>query len=217
MESGQDIKKISMNKEQIKKLINKDNPTIFEIGCADGKDTLDFINTFNDLNIYCFEPEPKNIEIIKSTILYKGHHLFEGVISDITGKLSFNRSRTDNPNDLSYSGSIKSPKDHLNEWPFIKFDQTIQVESITLDDFCDKNNITIIDFIWADVQGAEENMIIGGKKTFDNKVRYLYTEYSNKEYYEGQINLDKILSLLGQNWSLVQDFGSDVLLKNNRL
>ena len=206
-----------MNKQQIKQLINKENPTIFEIGCADGRDTQEFISTFGDLNIYCFEPEPKNIEIVKSTISYPGHHLFEGVISDVTGKLTFNRSRTDNPNDLSYSGSIKKPKEHLNEWPFIKFDQTIEVASITLDDFCDKNNISIIDFIWADVQGAEESMIIGGKKTFENKVRFLYTEYSNREYYEGQATLNKILSLLGPNWSLVHDFGSDVLLKNNTL
>ena len=153
-----------MNKQQIKQLINKENPTIFEIGCADGRDTQEFISTFGNLNIYCFEPEPKNIEIVKSTISYPGHHLFEGVISDVTGKLQFNRSRTDNPNDLSYSGSIKKPKEHLNEWPFIKFDQTIEVDSITLDDFCDKNNISTIDFIWADVQGAEESMIIGGKK-----------------------------------------------------
>ena len=206
-----------MNKQQIKQLINKDNPTIFEIGCADGRDTQEFINTFGNLNIYCFEPEPKNIEIVKSTISYPGHHLFEGAISDVTGKLTFNRSRTDNPSDLSYSGSIKKPKEHLNEWPFIKFDQTIEVASITLDDFCDKNNISIIDFIWADVQGAEESMIIGGKKTFENKVRFLYTEYSNREYYEGQATLNKILSLLGPNWSLVHDFGSDVLLKNNTL
>lgn len=206
-----------MNKNQIKQLVNKDKPTIFEIGCADGRDTQEFINVFGDLEIYCFEPEPKNIEIVKSTILYKGHHLFEGVVSDTIGKLTFNRSRTDNPNDLSYSGSIRKPKEHLNEWPFIKFDQSIEVNSTTLDDFCDKNNISIIDFIWADVQGDEESMISGGKKSFENRVRFLYTEYSNKEYYEGQANLTKIVELLGPNWQVVHDFGTDVLLKNTKL
>lgn len=206
-----------MNKHQIKQLINKENPIIFEIGCADGRDTKEFIDIFENLNIYCFEPEPKNIEIVKSTISYGGHHLFEGVVSDISGKLNFNRSRTDNPDDLSYSGSIKKPKEHLVEWPFIKFDEQIEVNSTTLDDFCNNKNISIIDFIWADVQGAEESMIIGGKITFDTKVRFLYTEYSNKEYYEGQANLNKILNLLGSNWSVINDFGSDVLLKNNNI
>lgn len=205
-----------MNKQVIKELIKKENPVIFEIGCADGRDTQEFINIFGEnLTIYCFEPEPKNIEIVNKTISHNNHHLFNGVISDINGYLTFNRSRTDNPDDLSYSGSIKNPKEHLNEWPFIKFDESISVKSITIDEFCHLNNIEIIDFIWADVQGAEESMIIGGKKTFENKVRFLYTEYSNKEYYEGQVNLQKIVELLGSNWSVLQDFGTDVLLKNN--
>lgn len=206
-----------MNKLEIKNLINKDNPIIFEIGCADGGDTLDFINTFNDLTIYCFEPEPKNIRLVKEKINYGKHHLFEGVISDVNGELEFNRSRTDNPDDLSYSGSIKKPKEHLNEWSFIKFDEKIMVKSITLDSFCEENNIGLIDFIWADVQGAEENLIMGGLKTLNTKVRYFYTEYSNKEYYEGQLTLNSLLNLLGDSWELVKDFGSDVLLKNKNL
>jgi FkbM family methyltransferase len=206
-----------MNKLEIKNLINKENPIIFEIGCADGGDTLEFINTFNDLEIYCFEPEPKNIKLVKERINYPKHHLFEGVISDVNGQLTFNRSRTDNPDDLSYSGSIKKPKEHLNEWSFIKFDEQITVESITLDKFCEDKNIELIDFIWADVQGAEENLILGGLNTLNKKVRYFYTEYSNKEYYEGQLKLDSLLNLMGDNWELIRDFGSDVLLKNKSL
>jgi FkbM family methyltransferase len=206
-----------MNKLEIKNLINKENPMIFEIGCADGGDTLEFINTFSDLEIYCFEPEPKNIKLVKEKINYPKHHLFEGVISDVNGELIFNRSRTDNPDDLSYSGSIKKPKEHLNEWSFIKFDEQITVKSITLDKFCEDKNIQLIDFIWADVQGAEENLIMGGLNTLNTKVRYFYTEYSNKEYYEGQLRLDALLNLMGDNWELVRDFGSDVLLKNKTL
>ncbi len=206
-----------MNKSEIKNLVNKENPIIFEIGCADGGDTLEFINTFNDLEIYCFEPEPKNIKLVKERINHPRHHLFEGVISDVNGQLTFNRSRTDNPDDLSYSGSIKKPKEHLNEWSFIKFDEQITVESITLDKFCEDKNIELIDFIWADVQGAEENLILGGLNTLNKKVRYFYTEYSNKEYYEGQLKLDSLLNLLGDNWELIRDFGSDVLLKNKSL
>jgi FkbM family methyltransferase len=206
-----------MNKLEIKNLINKENPIIFEIGCADGGDTIEFINTFNDLEIYCFEPEPKNIKLVKERINYPKHHLFEGVISDVNGELTFNRSRTDNPNDLSYSGSIRKPKEHLNEWSFIKFDEQIIVKSVTLDKFCEDKNIQLIDFIWADVQGAEENLILGGLNTLNKKVKYFYTEYSNKEYYEGQLKLDSLLNLLGDNWELIRDFGSDVLLKNKTL
>jgi len=206
-----------MNKNEIKRLLNKENPTILEIGCANGQDSRDFLNTFSDIKIYCFEPEPKNIKIVKETINDQRHYLFEGVVSDIDGELEFNRSRVDDPDVLSFSGSIKKPKEHLNTWPSIKFDQVIKVPSVTLDTFCKNKKINFIDFIWADVQGAEENIIKGGKNTFMDKVKYFYTEYSNVEYYEGQANLEKILQLLGNNWSVVHNYGEDVLLKNNTI
>lgn len=205
-----------MNKEEIKKMIGVSNPTIFEIGCANGSDTEEFINVFNDeINLYCFEPEPNNIKIIKNNI--KNCKLFEGVISNIDGIVTFNRSRTDNYDDLRLSGSIRKPKEHLNEWNYIKFDEFLEVKSTTIDSFCKNNNIKFIDFIWADVQGAESDMILGGLNMFKESVRYLYTEYSNKEYYENQINLEGIVNLLGDNWSLVQNFGSDALFKNNKI
>jgi FkbM family methyltransferase len=206
-----------MNKQDIYNLINKKNPTIFEIGCADGKDSIEFIETFKDLNLFCFEPEPKNIALVKKNIKYSKHHLFEGVISNIDGEILFNRSRTDNPSDLSYSGSVKKPKEHLNEWPFIKFDQQIKVKSITLDTFCEQNKIDFIDFIWADVQGAEEDLIKGGARILKNKVKFLYTEYSNKEYYEGQMNLQNLKSMLGPDWDLIQDYNTDALFKNKNI
>lgn len=206
-----------MNKYQVKELLNKDNPIIFEIGCADGKDTLEFMNVIPNAMFFCFEPEQKNIDIVKATIKNNNHHLFEGVISDIDGEITFNRSRTDNENDLRYSGSIKKPKEHLTEWPFIKFDEQVKIKSITLDTFCQQNNINFIDFIWADVQGAEDNLIKGGLKILNKSVRFLYTEYSNKEYYENQPNLSNILKLLGNDWEIVKDFKTDILLKNKNI
>jgi FkbM family methyltransferase len=206
-----------MNKQDIYNLINKKNPTIFEIGCADGKDTIEFINTFGELNIFCFEPEPKNINLVKQRINYPNHYLFEGVVSNTDGELLFNRSRTDNPSDLSYSGSVRKPKEHLSEWPFIKFDEQIKVKSITLDTFCEQNKIDFIDFIWADVQGAEEDLIKGAFRTLENKVKFLYIEYSNKEYYEGQINLKSLKALLSPKWNLIKDYGSDALFQNTKI
>ena len=210
-----DITEFNMNKQHIKKLLRKDDPVIFEIGCADGKDTNDFISTFGpNLKIHCFEPEIKNIAIVKNTVNFGGHYLFEGAVSNKDGITTFHRSRTDNPDDLSYSGSIKRPKEHLKVWPFIKFDQHLEVKTITLDTYCKENNVDYIDFIWADVQGAEQDLVEGGKEMFANKIKYLYTEYSNVEYYENQANLQKILEALGPNWRLVHDFNTDVLLEN---
>jgi hypothetical protein len=54
----------------------------------------------------------------------------------------------------------------------------------------EENDISFIDFIWADVQGAEEDLILGGLDTLRKRTKYLFTEYNNSEMYEGQINLN---------------------------
>lgn len=211
-----------MNKEEIKNLIGDSKYTkkiIFEIGCADGGDTIDFVEKFKefDFDMYCFEPEPTNIEIFKNRKFHNNIHLFEGVVGDVDGVVEFNRSRDVNcDHALRYSGSINQPKEHLNEWPSIIFDERINVQMTTLDHFCREKSINYIDFIWADVQGAEDKLIKGAKNILKN-TKYLYTEYSNKEYYSGQIGLKNIIDLISSDWVIVKDFGTDVLLKNKKL
>jgi hypothetical protein len=55
----------------------------------------------------------------------------------------------------------------------------------------------------------------GAKETLKN-TQYLYTEYSNYELYETQLNKSLILSLIGSEWEVIHDFGGDILLKNTR-
>lgn len=214
-----------MNKSQIKQLVNKANPVIFEIGCADGIDTIEFLNEFgNNVTLYCFEPDDRNADVFQNGGLRpnrpdlrngitNSNVIFEKkAVGDVNGIVEFNQSST------IYSSSLKKPTDALfQEWPIIKFENTLKVECVTLDKYVADKNIDVIDFIWADVQGAEDLMIAGGKETFDKKVRFLYTEYATKKYYNDSPSQVDIKSLLGDNWSIVHDFGTDVLLKNNNL
>lgn len=201
-------------------LVNKPNPVIFDIGANDGADTARFCKMFPDGKFYAFEPDPRAIAKFKSRNLPVT--LFEGVVSDIDGSILFHQSagnpslRNVDPN-WDASGSILNPTQHIKVAPWITFPSDIIVKSITLDTFTKQNNIESIDFIWADIQGAEKNMIEGGKDTFENKVRYLYTEYSN-DLYENAPRLETILELL-PNYELLQVFeptiyGGDTLLKN---
>jgi hypothetical protein len=58
-------------------------------------------------------------------------------------------------------------------------------------------------------------MIRGGQRTL-SRTRYLYTEYSDDELYEGQIGLRKILEML-PDFRVVELWQDDVLLQNTRL
>ena len=119
------------------------------------------------------------------------------------------------PGNWDKSGSIRKPKKHLEVVPWCIFDQTIRVPTQRLDTWWQKAGVGQIDFIWADVQGAEIDLIQGGQQALA-QTRYFYTEYANAELYEGQIPLRDILKLL-PNFRLMRRFSNDVLLKNKRL
>ena len=52
--------------EDIAALIGETEPTILEIGCNDGTDTLKFLRVLPQASIYCFEPDPRAIEKFKN-------------------------------------------------------------------------------------------------------------------------------------------------------
>ena len=99
--------------------------------------------------------------------------------------------------------------------PWCKFERTIEVEIMRLDDWADSKKIREIDIIKADVQGAERDLIEGGLSSL-RKTRYFYTEYNDSEAYEGQPTLEEILSML-PFFSINSKFDNDVLLENRLL
>lgn len=204
---------------------NLNNESIFfEIGSHFGSDSKEFINITK--NLHCFEPDPRNIEMFKRLNL--PIVLNEYAISDIDGISilylssgnvyeSINGPTNDevlNKNDWSASSSLMSPKNHIIKTPWVKFEKNIEVKTKRFDTYCLEKNIEKIDFIWMDVQGAELN-IINGMGDFKNKIRYIYTEYSDEELYEKQGTKKQITDLLGDNWVVLFDFGGDILLQNN--
>jgi|TARA_Y100000310_G_scaffold344647_1_gene458533 FkbM family methyltransferase len=212
-------------KKNLPRLLGK-HPTILEIGANVGRDTNRFLSTFQDLDLYCFEPDPRCLDRFKTKVLPRDRvHLFEVAISDCDGHADFYLSSgrrhssrhfdripvEDSPGHIN-SSSLLNPTGHLKEFPWCKFEETIRVETKRLDTWASENNIEMIDFIWADVQGAEKKMIKGGFETLA-RARYLYTEYSNKQLYQGQPTLKNILKLLS-DFTIQQDFKKNVLLRN---
>lgn len=214
------IKSGSLSHDDIVSLLAKRNPTIFEIGCNDGADTLEFVKRFPEARIFAFEPDPRAILRFKD---FLGAHvdrvnLVEVALSDREGFVEFFESNSElgeTGHGWDKSGSIRPPKFHLKAFPWVNFTNSIQVPTTTLDSFCKSLNIDHIDFIWMDVQGAEHDVIKGASRTLQS-VDYLYTEYSNKELYEGQLSLDELLKLL-PDFKVISRFPGDVLLKNRRL
>ncbi len=205
--------------EHIVSLLQKPDPVILDIGCNDGTDTQCFLRLCPEAKLYCFEPDVRAAARFKTNMrpYLDKVALFEIAISDRNGKATFHPSNGEGEaKEWDLSGSIRRPKKHLVEYDWVRFDQPISVETRRLDDWCGEANLNKIDLIWMDVQGAEADVIAGGKGTFSN-THFIYTEYSDKELYEGQLSLQGILQLL-PSFELVTQYPravyGDVLLRN---
>lgn len=209
----------SLTHAEIGKLLNKPDPVIFEVGCNDGSDTLEFLRQFPAARIYCFEPEPRAIRRFKQKLHRSMPQvtLFELALSDSDGWMDFHQSDGQNdalPEGWDYSGSICAPKNHITKHPSISFEKTTRVRTTTLDNICSDLGVSHIDFIWMDVQGAEGRVLRGGRGMLPH-IDYIYTEYSNEELYEGQLGLEGLAAEL-INFDIVVRYPGDVLFRNRR-
>jgi FkbM family methyltransferase len=207
-------KKVSLSPQPIKicewvqQAFRHPGPKIFlEIGSHRGTDTA-WMAELCDVTIHGFEPDPRNQQPARYNLIQ--HRL---AIADHDGRAPFILSRDGWGQEWTYSSSIKKPKNHLHRFP-VTFGETIEVKTITLDTFCRREGLGVIDFVWADIQGAEGEMIRGGPETFA-RTRYLYTAYSDDELYEGQVTLRDIVAML-REFRVLEVWPDDVLLGNRK-
>jgi FkbM family methyltransferase len=189
-----------------------DNPVVFELGAADGTDTTHLLAPVlasgKPYRFLAFEPDPYNVETLRASGLAGLVDIVPVAVGDRAGMVPFRPS-----GEYKYSGSVKTPVEHLKTWPRIRFGSPTQVPMLRLDDVFSSQNLNHVDFVWSDVQGAED-LVIAGAQTTLRHTRFFYTEHYEIEMYEGQIGLEEIHGRLPGNWNVVADFGSDVLFEN---
>jgi FkbM family methyltransferase len=204
----------------IYKFIRELNPRVLvEIGCHFGEDTRRFRDMCPNARIIGFEPDPRNVKIIRDTGIDRLCEFYPIALSDKPETRQFfmssgtvgDHDQQHRENDWSSSSSLKAPTGHLQTHTWITFPNSTQVECRRLDDI-ESLQTTLVDLIWADVQGAEDLVFSGAKATL-SRTRYVYTEYGTN-LYEGQLNRDQLIRLFGPNWRVVHDFGGDILLQN---
>ena len=157
------------------------NPVIVDAGAADGIDTIEMAQIWSKGTIYAFEPIPKIYEkLILNTKKYKNIKCFSYALSNTVELKEIFVSGGSS----EFSSSLLIPKEHLSEHPEVSFSEKIQVQTLTLDSWAEKNNIDKIDMLWLDLQGAEPSVLKASPKILST-VKLIYTEVSLKELYEG--------------------------------
>lgn len=184
------IELVTMEPETVFACIKKylpSNPIVLEAGSFDGNDTKKMAQLWPYGTIYAFEPVPENFaNLEKNSSNYLNVQRFSVALSDKNGTAEFfNSAYANTPDVPSQSGSLLSPKEHLDYDHNVVFNKIISVPTITLDDWAQQNGVTRIDLLWLDMQGYELNVLKASPNILKT-VKVIYTEVEFVEAYAGQ-------------------------------
>lgn len=194
---------------------NQKDTVIFEIGACEGEDSIKYAKLFPKGNVYSFEPLPNNVMLIKQNL--SKHEISNVKVVDValsdkkgTAKFHVSQGKPTGVGEVNWdfgnkSSSLLKPEKHLELTNFISFDQKISVVTDTIQSFCTDNNISRIDFIHMDAQGAEL-LILKGAKGFINNIKAIWLEVAEVELYKNQ-------PLVGDIYKFMLD-NNFVLIKN---
>lgn len=171
----------SLNIKQYIQSFLPENPVILDVGAHTGTDTTELARIWPKGHIIAIEAVPYLYEhLIKNTKNFPNVRCYQFALSNKCGKSTFYVSSGSGDS----SSSILPPKEHLVYHPSVLFNEIIEVETMTLDEWAYQNNVTHIDFMWLDMQGHELAMLKACPEIFKT-VSVVYTEISYVEVYAG--------------------------------
>lgn len=198
-------------------LSSMQSPVIVELGAHKGEDGEFFESCIQQgqvLRHVMVEPDPRNTKFIGDfRALHKNKILIEGAIANSSGPRNFHFSE-DATGTVHGSGSLLEPSGHIELIPNITFPSEGIVQCFTLDDIFRRMSLSKIDLLWVDIQGAEREMIEGGRQAL-SLTHYLFMEVENVELYKGQALKPELISML-EGWEVMSDFEFNVLMRNTR-
>ncbi|NBX37510.1 MAG: FkbM family methyltransferase [Planctomycetes bacterium] len=217
------VSNVPVTAEMLHSLVGAGSRLVLEIGAHHGTHTRMLLEAFPAAVIHAFEPDPRAIEMHRKSVQHSRATLHPLAIGAVNGRAEFHVSSglppgidpltaAEYPKGWDQSGSLRVPKEHRTVHPWCRFVRSISVEVRTLDAWAAKHALGTIDFIWADMQGAEGDLVRGGVDSL-KRTRFLYCEYSDQELYEGEPTLAALLEML-PTWEVVRRLPNDVLLQN---
>lgn len=153
--------------------------------------------------VYAFEPTPTTVSILKETIRInniKNISVQPYALANTKGKLIFYTSdnKVDNSNSL------------IDNHRLDRKENKIEVEVNTLDDFKVSSNISKIDFIKIDVEGAELRVLKGAAKTIGQDKPKMVLSMHPASIKNSGDSAEEI-------WNFLNGYGYKILLENKEM
>jgi len=183
-------------------IVKKSTPLIFDVGANVGQSIDLFSAALPGCRIMAFEPSPNSFAALKTRYTSPNVQLHQMALGLTDGKQEFHQY------ELSVLNSLL-PLDPNSENCFSKVEltDTIYVETLTLDSFCNTRDIDMIDLLKIDTQGYDYNVLLGARGLMSSKkIQAISVEINFTPMYEGQGSAADIISLLSSNNFKLVDF-----------
>ncbi len=185
----------------------RNGDVVFDIGANCGQYTMLYSNTVGSAGqVHSFEPVPITFDRLNKVVQTEKHfdniHLNALALADRRGRATMHLPGTDH-------GQASLKKHSAGSWSSSTQISDYEVETLTLDEYCRSCNLSRLDFIKIDTEGAELIVIEGGRQTLEQFMPVLYLEISqqwSKDFNYSPADVVQLLSQIGyQSFCLVTD------------
>jgi len=172
-----------------------DDPVIFEAGGHYGEDTVRLAKRWPNGSVISFEPNPAAFIRLSETVKdYESIHGYNLAVNNYSGTAVLNVCYGSTGDDPVFEGasSLLEPSKCMEihyKGPKVK------VPCVILDNWCMKNEIDHIDFMWLDLEGLELQ-ILKSSPIILSTVKVIYTETNMFKFRKGTTQFESLRSFL---------------------
>ena len=172
---------------------------LIEIGCLDAKDSLFFKSKYKNCNSYAIEGLSDNYEKYLKNI--SDIKCFNMIINEYDGVVNFHRKNINGIHSIFNRGDSYG-KDLLIDQP-----------CKTIKTFAIENNISSLDVLKIDVEGATLQILKGAQEMIDT-IKIMHIETEDSPFFEGQELHDKVFQFLKNKFEMIDI--SKVAIETNK-
>lgn len=179
----------------IKDKLEENNIVFFDIGANLGQTIKKMRNHYSNAKIYAFEPSKMCFNTLKENFHDANVRVHNLAMGSSCSQLEFN--------EYSWSALNSLLK---RAYGSAKILETYLVDVITIDEFCNKNDIFFINLLKTDTEGYELNVLKGASSMMEqNRIQFVYVEIFFNENYIEQSSFGDIYNfLLKKKFELVR-------------
>ena len=164
---------------------------VLDIGSRDACQSLELSDWFPNSKIHCFEPVPETASWCEKNIQHRENILFyKKAIGSIDGEVTFHKVVNGNIGASSLY-RVNNEHHHARTWA----QEEIAVQCIRGDSFLQENDISQIDLIWMDVQGAEIEVLDSFGDNLKN-IKAIHSEVGLGKIYEKSTLKNELISFM---------------------